>query len=83
MMSFAKNLDSGSEDCSVEAAISKVFAGGAFIRACPDAQFEGTNEVSRLYIALSALNIFGPCRNFSVGRRVLAHGQQHSPSRAE
>jgi alkylation response protein AidB-like acyl-CoA dehydrogenase len=92
-MSVAKNLvarmvanyiDSGSEDCSVEAAISKVFAsealqrsanealqiaaGSGFVRDCPFEQitrdyriltiFEGTNELLRLYIALSALKIF-------------------------
>jgi hypothetical protein len=90
-MSVAKNLvaghiiDSGSEDYSVEAAISKVFAsealqrsayealqiaaGSGFMRDYPYEQitrdcriltiFEGTNEVLRLYIALSGLKDLG------------------------
>jgi acyl-CoA dehydrogenase family protein 9 len=63
-------IDSGSEDYSVEAAISKVFASEALQRDHPYEQitrdyriltiFEGTNEVLPLYIALSALNIFTP-----------------------
>jgi acyl-CoA dehydrogenase family member 9 len=78
-------IDSGSEDYSVEAAISKVFAsealqrsayealqiaaGSGFMRDFPYEQitrdcriltiFEGTNEVLRLYIALSALKDLG------------------------
>jgi acyl-CoA dehydrogenase family member 9 len=85
-------IDSGTEDYSVEAASSKVFAsealqrsGSGFMRGHPDEQitrdcrilsiFEGTNEVLRLYIALSALKILRSCRNFYVGPRVLAHGQ--------
>jgi acyl-CoA dehydrogenase family member 9 len=81
----AHYIDSGSEDYSVEAAISKVFAsealqrsayealqiaaGSGFMRDLPYEQitrdcriltiFEGTNEVLRLYIALSALKELG------------------------
>src|ERR1700719_2662715 len=81
----AHYIDSGSEDYSVEAAISKVFAsealqrsayealqiaaGSGFMRDYPYEQitrdcriltiFEGTNEVLRLYIALSALKDLG------------------------
>jgi alkylation response protein AidB-like acyl-CoA dehydrogenase len=81
----AHYIDSGSEDYSVEAAISKVFAsealqrsayealqiaaGSGFMRDLPYEQitrdcriltiFEGTNEVLRLYIALSALKDVG------------------------
>ena len=81
----AHYIDSGSEDYSVEAAISKVFAsealqrgayealqiagGSGFMRDYPYEQitrdcriltiFEGTNEVLRLYIALSALKDVG------------------------
>ena len=81
----AHYIDSGSEDYSVEAAISKVFAsealqrsayealqiaaGSGFMRELPYEQitrdcriltiFEGTNEVLRLYIALSALKDLG------------------------
>jgi alkylation response protein AidB-like acyl-CoA dehydrogenase len=81
----AHYIDSGSEDYSVEAAISKVFAsealqrsayealqiaaGSGFMRDLPYEQitrdcriltiFEGTNEVLRLYIALSALKDLG------------------------
>ncbi len=81
----AHYIDSGSEDYSVEAAISKVFASEALQRAAYDALqiaagsgfmreypyeqitrdcriltiFEGTNEVLRLYIALSALKDMG------------------------
>src|SRR5271154_2852974 len=81
----AHYIDSGSEDYSVEAAISKVFAsealqraayealqiaaGSGFMREYPYEQitrdcriltiFEGTNEVLRLYIALSALKDLG------------------------
>jgi alkylation response protein AidB-like acyl-CoA dehydrogenase len=81
----AHYIDSGSEDYSVEAAISKVFASEALQRAAYDALqiaagsgfmreypyeqitrdcriltiFEGTNEVLRLYIALSALKDLG------------------------
>jgi alkylation response protein AidB-like acyl-CoA dehydrogenase len=77
----AHTIDAGSEDYSVEAAISKVFAseaiqraayealqiaaGSGFMRDYPYEQivrdcriltiFEGTNEVLRLYIALSGL----------------------------
>jgi hypothetical protein len=63
-------IDSGSEDYSVAAEISKVFAGEALQRDHPYEQitrdyriptiFEGTNEVLRLYIGLSALKIFAP-----------------------
>jgi acyl-CoA dehydrogenase family protein 9 len=81
----AHYIDSGSDDYSVEAAISKVFAsealqrsayealqiaaGSGFMREYPYEQitrdcriltiFEGTNEVLRLYIALSALKDLG------------------------
>jgi hypothetical protein len=81
----AHYIDSGQEDYSVEAAISKVFAsealqraayealqiaaGSGFMREYPYEQitrdcriltiFEGTNEVLRLYIALSALKSLG------------------------
>jgi alkylation response protein AidB-like acyl-CoA dehydrogenase len=81
----AHYIDSGSEDYSVEAAISKVFAsetlqrsayealqiaaGNGFMRDLPYEQitrdcriltiFEGTNEVLRLYIALSGLKDLG------------------------
>src|SRR5882757_1848127 len=81
----AHYIDSGSEDYSVEAAISKVFAsealqrsayealqiaaGSGFMRDYPYEQitrdcriltiFEGTNEVLRLYIALSGLKDLG------------------------
>jgi acyl-CoA dehydrogenase family member 9 len=83
-MSVAHHIDAGSEDYSVEAVSSKVFAsealqrsaheasqiaaGRGFVRDHPYEQitrdyripaiFEGTNEVLRLYIALSALKIF-------------------------
>jgi acyl-CoA dehydrogenase family protein 9 len=84
-------IDSGSEDYSVEAAISKVFAsealqrsadealqiaaGNGFIGDYPYEQITRANEVLRLYIALSALKILRSCRNFYMGPRVLAHGQ--------
>src|ERR1700761_1804944 len=81
----AHYIDSGHEDYSVEAAISKVFAsealqrsayealqiaaGNGYMREYPYEQitrdcrilsiFEGTNEVLRLYIALSALKDLG------------------------
>lgn len=81
----AHTIDSGFEDYSVEAAISKVFASEAIQRAAYDALqiaagtgfmrdspyeqaardcriltiFEGTNEVLRLYIALSGLKEVG------------------------
>jgi alkylation response protein AidB-like acyl-CoA dehydrogenase len=81
----AHYIDSGYEDYSVEAAISKIFAsealqraayealqiagGSGFMRDYPFEQvtrdcriltiFEGTNEVLRLYIALSALKDLG------------------------
>ena len=81
----AHYIDSGSDDYSVEAAMSKVFAsealqrsayealqiaaGSGFMRDYPYEQitrdcriltiFEGTNEVLRLYIALSALKDVG------------------------
>src|ERR1700720_3519495 len=81
----AHYIDSGSEDYSVEAAISKVFAsealqrsayealqiaaGSGYMRDSPYEQitrdcriltiFEGTNEVLRLYIALSGLKDLG------------------------
>lgn len=81
----AHHIDSGREDYSIEAAISKVFAseaiqraayealqvaaGAGFMRAYPYEQptrdariltiFEGTNEVLRLYIALSGLKELG------------------------
>src|SRR6202522_233167 len=81
----AHYIDSGSEDYSVEAAISKVFAsealqrsayealqiaaGSGFMREYPYEQiardcrilsiFEGTNEVLRLYVALSGLKDLG------------------------
>jgi acyl-CoA dehydrogenase family member 9 len=81
----AHYIDSGLEDYSVEAAISKVFAseaiqrsayealqiaaGNGFMRDSPYEQvvrdsrilsiFEGTNEVLRLYIALSGLKELG------------------------
>jgi len=81
----AHDIDSGIEDYSVEAAISKVFAsealqrsayealqiaaGSGFMRDYPYEQitrdcriltiFEGTNEVLRLYIALSGLKDLG------------------------
>jgi len=81
----AHYIDSGVEDYSLEAAISKVFAsealqrsayealqiaaGSGFMRDFPYEQitrdcrilsiFEGTNEVLRLYIALSALKDLG------------------------
>jgi acyl-CoA dehydrogenase family member 9 len=81
----AHYIDSGVEDYSVEAAISKVFAsealqrsayealqiaaGSGFMRDAPYEQitrdcriltiFEGTNEVLRLYIALSGLKDLG------------------------
>src|ERR1700719_484553 len=81
----AHYIDSGSEDYSVEAAMSKVFAsealqrsayealqiaaGSGFMRDFPYEQitrdcriltiFEGTNEVLRLYIALSGLKELG------------------------
>ena len=81
----AHYIDSGLEDYSVEAAMSKVFAsealqrsayealqiaaGSGFMREYPYEQitrdsrilsiFEGTNEVLRLYIALSALKDLG------------------------
>jgi acyl-CoA dehydrogenase family member 9 len=77
----AHYIDSGSEDYSVEAAISKIYAsealqrgayealqiaaGSGFMREYPYEQivrdcriltiFEGTNEVLRLYVALSAM----------------------------
>ena len=86
---LAQYIDSGSEDYSVEAEISKVFAsealqrsayealqiaaGSGFMRDYPCEQitrdcriltiFEGTNEVLRLYIALSGVErdkIFTP-----------------------
>jgi alkylation response protein AidB-like acyl-CoA dehydrogenase len=81
----AHYIDSGDEDYSVEAAMSKVFAsealqrgayealqiaaGSGFMRDAPYEQitrdcriltiFEGTNEVLRLYIALSGLKDLG------------------------
>lgn len=81
----AHYIDSGVEDASVEAAISKVFAseaiqrsayealqiaaGNGFMREFPYEQitrdsrilsiFEGTNEILRLYIALSGLKDVG------------------------
>jgi acyl-CoA dehydrogenase family protein 9 len=81
----AHYIDSGFDDYSVEAAISKIFAsealqrgayealqiaaGAGFMREYPYEQitrdcriltiFEGTNEVLRLYIALSALKDLG------------------------
>jgi hypothetical protein len=81
----AHYIDSGYDDYSVEAAISKIFAsealqrgayealqiaaGNGFMREYPYEQitrdcriltiFEGTNEVLRLYIALSALKDLG------------------------
>jgi alkylation response protein AidB-like acyl-CoA dehydrogenase len=81
----AHYIDSGHEDYSVEAAISKVFAsealqrsayealqiaaGNGFMRDLPYEQitrdcriltiFEGTNEVLRLYVALSGLKDLG------------------------
>jgi len=81
----AHYIDSGDEDYSVEAAMSKVFAsealqrsayealqiaaGAGFMRDAPYEQitrdcriltiFEGTNEVLRLYIALSGLKDLG------------------------
>jgi alkylation response protein AidB-like acyl-CoA dehydrogenase len=81
----AHYIDSGYEDYSIEAAISKIFAsealqrgayeslqiaaGSGFMRDYPYEQitrdcriltiFEGTNEVLRLYIALSALKGLG------------------------
>jgi alkylation response protein AidB-like acyl-CoA dehydrogenase len=81
----AHYIDSGYEDYSIEAAISKIFAsealqrgayealqiaaGSGFMREYPFEQitrdcriltiFEGTNEVLRLYIALSALKDLG------------------------
>src|ERR1700730_16023424 len=81
----AHYIDSGIEDYSVEAAMSKVFAsealqrsayeglqiaaGSGFMRDAPYEQitrdcriltiFEGTNEVLRLYIALSGLKALG------------------------
>jgi alkylation response protein AidB-like acyl-CoA dehydrogenase len=81
----AHYIDSGYEDYSVEAAISKIFAsealqrgayealqiaaGSGFMREYPYEQitrdcriltiFEGTNEVLRLYVALSALKDLG------------------------
>jgi alkylation response protein AidB-like acyl-CoA dehydrogenase len=81
----AHYIDSGAEDYSVEAAMSKVFAsealqrsahealqiaaGSGFMRDLPYEQitrdcrilsiFEGTNEVLRLYIALSGLKELG------------------------
>ena len=81
----ADYIDSGLDDFSVEAAISKIFAsealqraayeglqiaaGSGFMRDYPYEQitrdsriltiFEGTNEVLRLYIALSALKTLG------------------------
>jgi acyl-CoA dehydrogenase family member 9 len=81
----AHYIDSGYDDYSVEAAISKIFAsealqrgayealqiaaGAGFMREYPYEQitrdcriltiFEGTNEVLRLYIALSALKDLG------------------------
>src|ERR1700726_5098336 len=81
----AHYIDSGFDDYSVEAAISKVYAseaiqrgayealqiaaGNGFMRENPYEQitrdcriltiFEGTNEVLRLYIALSALKDLG------------------------
>jgi acyl-CoA dehydrogenase family member 9 len=81
----AHYIDSGYEDYSIEAAISKIFAsealqraayealqiagGSGFMRDFPFEQvardcrilsiFEGTNEVLRLYIALSALKDLG------------------------
>ncbi len=81
----AHYIDSGDEDYSVEAAISKVFAsealqrsayealqiaaGSGYMRDAPYEQitrdcriltiFEGTNEVLRLYIALSGLKDLG------------------------
>src|ERR1700678_685735 len=81
----AHYIDSGVEDYSVEAAMSKVFAsealqraayealqiaaGSGFMRDAPYEQiardcriltiFEGTNEVLRLYIALSGLKVLG------------------------
>ena len=81
----AHYIDSGCEDYSVEAAISKVFAsdaiqrsahealqiaaGSGFMRELPYEQitrdarilsiFEGTNEILRLYIALSGLKEVG------------------------
>jgi acyl-CoA dehydrogenase family protein 9 len=81
----AHYIDSGDEDYSIEAAISKVFASEALQRASYEALqiaggsgfmrdypyekvtrdcriltiFEGTNEVLRLYIALSALKDLG------------------------
>jgi acyl-CoA dehydrogenase family protein 9 len=81
----AHYIDSGSEDYSIEAAISKVFAsealqraayeslqiaaGSGFMREYPYEQivrdcriltiFEGTNEVLRLFIALSSMKDLG------------------------
>ena len=81
----AHYIDSGSEDYSVEAAMSKVFASDAIQRAAHEALqiaagngfmrefpyemitrdsrilsiFEGTNEILRLYIALSGLKDVG------------------------
>lgn len=81
----AHHIDAGSEDNSVEAAISKIFAseamqrtahealqiaaGSGFMRDLPYEQivrdsriltiFEGTNEVLRLYVALSGLKDLG------------------------
>ncbi len=81
----AHYIDSGYEDYSIEAAISKIFAsealqrgayealqiaaGNGFMREYPYEQitrdcriltiFEGTNEVLRLYVALSALKDLG------------------------
>ncbi|HEY2633855.1 MAG TPA: acyl-CoA dehydrogenase family protein [Steroidobacteraceae bacterium] len=81
----ARYIDSGDEDYSVEAAMSKVFAsealqrsayealqiaaGSGYMRDAPYEQitrdcriltiFEGTNEVLRLYIALSGLKDLG------------------------
>jgi alkylation response protein AidB-like acyl-CoA dehydrogenase len=81
----AHYIDSGSEDYSAEAAISKVFAseamqrcayealqiaaGAGYMRDLPYEQFardarilpifEGTNEILRLYVALSCLKVVG------------------------
>src|SRR5262245_25516459 len=81
----AHYIDSGSEDYSAEAAISKVFAseamqragyealqiaaGAGYMRELPYEQFardarilpifEGTNEILRLYVALSCLKVVG------------------------
>ena len=94
----ANYIDSGLEDYSVEAAISKVYAsealqraayealqiaaGNGFMREFPYEQatrdcrilsiFEGTNEVLRLYIALSGLKDIGKSL-----RRAQGGGRRH------